>query len=317
MDYATLEKLIIDQRKKLIAYKDMQVRPLLQAYAELLDQLEYKVGRLFIDTNVQGVWDWSTIARTQRLETLMLQIEADLQKLAYTTEQGLQISMSRAITVDYAFAGYIMTRAMDGITLIPPVVPQRAIKEILDHPWSGDHFSNRIWHNKEVLKTNLRRELTQSMVSGESFDKTSRRLQDKLETEAYKAERLVRSEIMAASNRANKAYYKRFDEEYGDYNILQAIRVIETLDRKTCRKCRDMDGREVPVYEADSIADIEHANCRRTLVPVVSGFSRNIPRAARDEKGKYYRTNATTFKEYAEEQGISYEYTGGNIKHEN
>ncbi len=308
MDFATLEKLVIDQRKKLIAYKDIQVRPLLRAYAELLEQLKYEVGRLFIDTNAQGVWDWETIARTQRLEALFFQIEADLQKLAYTTEQGLQISMSRAISVDYAFAGYIITRVLDGVTLIPPIIPQRAIDEILQHPWSGDHFSGRIWHNKDLLRTTLRRELTQSMVLGESVQKTTRRLQDKLETEAYKAERLVRSEIMAAANRANKAYYKRFDEEYGDYNVLEAIRIIETLDRKTCRKCREMDGREVPVSEIDSVPDIEHANCRRTYVPVISGFSRNVQRAARDENGKYVRTNAKTFEEYAQQYNVPSRY---------
>ncbi|MED0679690.1 minor capsid protein [Aneurinibacillus thermoaerophilus] len=308
MDFATLEKLIIDQRKKLIAYKDSQVRPLLQAYAKLLQQLEQDVGTLFINTNVQGAWDWETIARTQRMEALFLQIEKRLQVLATTTEQGLQTAMSRAITVDYAFAAYITTRALNGITLIPPVIPQQAIQEMLNHPWSGDHFSSRIWHNKDLLKTNLRRELTQSMVLGESVQQTTRRLRDVLETDAYKAERLVRSEIIAAGNRASRAYYERFDAEYSDYDVLGGIKILETLDRKTCAICRSMDGKIIPVSEAKSIKDIEHPNCRRTLAPVINGFSQNIPRAARDENGKYVRTNAKTFKEYAEEYNIPFDY---------
>ncbi|KIV55040.1 hypothetical protein AM501_26795 [Aneurinibacillus migulanus] len=308
MDFATLEKLVIDQRKKLIAYKDSQVRPLLQSYAALLKQLEQDIVTLFIDTNVQGVWDWDTLAQTQRMETLFFQVEAHLQRLAYTTEQGLKISMSRAISVDYAFAAYITTRMLDGVTLIPPIIPQRAIDEILRHPWSGDHFSGRIWHNKDLLRTTLRRELTQSMVLGESVQTTTCRLRSTLETEAYKAERLVRSEIIAAGNRASRSYYERFDAEYGDYDVLEGIKILETLDRKTCAICRAMDGKIIPVSEAKSIKDIQHPNCRRTLAPVIRGFSSNIPRAARDENGKYVRTNAKTFDEYAQEYNVPSKY---------
>lgn len=309
MNLQQLEDFILKQSELLIKYKDSQVKPLLVAYKALLDQLESEVNKMYVDTNNQGEWDWKAISKANRIESLFTQLESELQKLAATTEKGLETAMTNIVKVDYALASYMLVRQLDGWMPIPPNIPKGALKEIMDIPWSGDHFSSRIWHNKDLLKTQLRRELTHAIVTGESIKKTTKRLQTTLETEAYKAERLVRTEMMAASNRAQKAHYKAFNAKYGKYDMIAGIKVLETLDRKTCAVCRAIDGKEFGPDDMDNVADVQHPNCRRRIVPLVSGFDESTAaRAARDQDGKYYRTNAKTYAEYAEEQGIPVAY---------
>lgn len=306
MNLQELEKLILKQSKLLIKYKDAEVKPLLQAYKALLDQLMEEITKMYVEDNDgQQKWDWKAISRSGRIESLFLQLEKDLYELAKTTENNLKVAMKNIIKTDYALASFMTAKQLNDWIPIPPVIPKRALKEVMDIPWSGDHFSSRVWHNKDLLKTNLRRELTRAVVTGDSFIKTTKRIKDVMGTEAYKAERLVRSEMIAASNRGQKRYYKQFNERFEKYNMLSGVKVLETLDRKTCSRCRATDGQEFTADEIDSIEDIEHPNCRRRLVPIIRGFDESkITRAARGEDGKYYRTSAKNFKEFAQEQGI-------------
>ncbi|WP_110113257.1 minor capsid protein [Bacillus sp. CGMCC 1.16541] len=309
MEWTELQKLVIEQRKKLFKYKDKQVRPLLVAYADLLKKMQLEITQYYLEVNVDDRWNWQTAqTKKQKLESIFYQIEMDLQDLSKTAHAALEVAMTSTITVEYAFASFVTAKAIDGYILLPPVIPRAAIREVLEHPWSGDHFSNRLWGNTANFKTTLRRTIISSMVNGESVQKTTKKLKDAFETEAYKAERLVRSEIIAAGNRANKKYYNSYHERFKDLDLLEGVRISETLDRRTCGTCRSLDGKIVSVDEMDSIKDIEHPNCRRCLLPVVKGFSRNIQRAARTNEGEYVRTNAKNFDEYAKEFGIPSAY---------
>ncbi|PFB57728.1 hypothetical protein [Bacillus cereus] len=93
-----------------------------------------------------------------------------------------------------------------------------------------------------------------------------------------------------------------------DMNLLKAMKVLETLDNRTSKKCQAMDGREFSLEEASKIPATEYPNCRRIFVAVIRGFNNvNRQRAARSmSTGKMYRTDAKNFEEYAKEQKLLY-----------
>lgn len=78
------------------------------------------------------------------------------------------------------------------------------------------------------------------MQRGESFRTTTIKLQKRIGQEAYKSERLVRTEIITASNEAKKEYMNDFDNRCDelDMDLLKAMKVLETLDNRTCKNAK-------------------------------------------------------------------------------
>ena len=83
------------------------------------------------------------------------------------------------------------------------------------------------------------------MKRGESFRTTTIALQERIGQEAYKSERLVRSEIITASNEAKKEYMTDFDKRSNEMgmDLLKAMKVLETLDNRTCKNARRWMGK--------------------------------------------------------------------------
>ena len=57
------------------------------------------------------------------------------------------------------------------------------IKEILAFPWSGRHYSSRLWSNRTKLKNAMVQELTQMIIQGKGVKETSRALSKRLDSD--------------------------------------------------------------------------------------------------------------------------------------
>lgn len=269
-----LDQMVIDQQKRLIKIKDKEIKVLLRGYAALLRQLKGEIASLAIDVSGEDqlVWDWSKLNSQQaRIQALLAQTNVHIEELARTTV-AMTDSILHAVTMqEYAFSGYLLTMQGEGRFPVLPLLDKEAIHSLVNRDWSGKRFSNRIWDNTARLGKQLQQELLASMMRGESVAKTTRRLKELLETDAYKAERLVRSEIIAAGNAAKKKSVQDFITDHGADGI-EGMKRLETLDRKTCAICRAADGRVYPMKSISDAPDIEHPNCRVTYTPVVKGF---------------------------------------------
>ncbi len=306
-----LQEMAIEQQRKLIHFKDERIRVLLEVYAEFLQDIEKELSYLYTKTSLgspEDAWDWDEIRRGKDLEAILRQMEMSIDRINGEATGIITNSIKTVGVVDYAFASYISAAHIQGYIVVPPVIPERAIKTLLEKDWGHGHFSDNLWGQTENFKEHLRTTLVNSMQRGESFRTTTVKLQKRIGQEAYKSERLVRSEIITASNEAKKEYMTDFDKRSNEMgmDLLKAMKVLETLDNRTCKKCQAMDGREFSVEEAQSIPATEHPNCRRTFVAVIRGFNNtNRQRAARSTStGKTYRTDAKNYEEYAKEQGI-------------
>ncbi|PEM30912.1 phage minor head protein [Bacillus wiedmannii] len=325
MNHEELKKLqgmAIEQQKKLIRFKDERIRVLLEVYAEFLKDIEKELSYLYTKTSLgssEDVWDWDEIRRGKDIEAILKQMEMSIDRMNGEVTGIITNSIKTVGVVDYAFASYIAAAHIQGYIIVPPVIPERAIKLLLEKDLGHGHFSDNLWGRTDNFKKDLRKTLVNSMKRGESFRKTTIALQERIGQEAWKSERLVRSEIITASNEAKKEYMTDFDKRSNelDMDLLKAMKVLETLDNVTCKACKAMDGKEFSVEEAKSVPATGHPNCRRTFVAVIRGFNNaNRQRAARSMSTvKTYRTDAKNFEEYAKEQKLLYsdEYKNENM----
>lgn len=155
----------------------------------------------------------------------------------------------------------------------------KTVKSILEYPWSGKHFSNRIWRNKSYLIDSVREEITQKIIQGTDVRKVSKQIAFKMQSGYKNAERLVRTETAHVIEEATaKAYEKGGLEEY---------RIISTLDTKTSLVCRKVDGKVFKLK--DRVVGVNyppfHPNCRTTTSPN-GRMTDSDERIARDRSGK-------------------------------
>jgi SPP1 gp7 family putative phage head morphogenesis protein len=157
------------------------------------------------------------------------------------------------------------------------------IKKLISQPWTADArtFSDNIWDNKKKLLKEVDDVLTQGIISGRGYNKMAESLTAKMNTEYYKAKRIIVTESAFFSSQGQK-------DCFNDLGV-KKYEFIATLDFKTSDLCKSFDGKVIDMkyFKPGSTAPPLHANCRSCTCPVFQDeFETGTMRAARDENGK-------------------------------
>lgn len=173
--------------------------------------------------------------------------------------------------------------------------PASRVNTLLKNKWSGANYSERIWNSTQNLADSLKEQLLISFMTGASVSKTSREISERFQVAAYNARRLVRTESNYIANQAEHDAYKRLGiEEY---------QFIATLDTRTSKPCRELDGRVFNVEDGKPGINMPpmHPNCRSTTI-MYDADSPIKSRAARDENGKLISVPGDmTYKQWLKE----------------
>lgn len=139
-------------------------------------------------------------------------------------------------------------------------IPPERIKAIVNNPWNGSHFSERIWQDTVKLKEQLENELLVSTLTGRSYEKTAAALAERMGVRASYARRLVRTESCYAANAAEIDAYTECGIEQYEY--------LATLDGRTSPMCRALDGKVFDTKDAKPGVNLPpmHPYCRSTTV---------------------------------------------------
>lgn len=171
-------------------------------------------------------------------------------------------------------------------------MPTDVIKEILKNNWSGKNYSSRIWRNTDVLAEKLEEVITSGLMSGKSSRRMAKELEELTEYGKFACERLIRTETTYVTNMAELEGYKECE--------IDKLVFVATLDSRTSKICRSMDGKVIRVDKAISGKNIPpmHPFCRSTTV-AYSKDLKNMQRRARDpETGKNYIVDYMTYDEW-------------------
>ncbi len=128
---------------------------------------------------------------------------------------------------------------------------------------------------------------------GKSPNDSIRELSKRFNASERNAKRLVLTETAAIAPKAR-------DERYKDLYV-EKVRVLGTLDLKTCSSCGDMDGKILTSSESKIgiTAPPYHPNCRRITTPYFDDMDKYGERIAKDNEGKtFYVDSGMSYEEW-------------------
>lgn len=220
-------------------------------------------------------------ARMQRLKALAEDVGKKCDELARTADSALDGGLRRIVRDSY-YRGVFDMQQRTGIAFSFSKVSERMIKEVLQQNWSGEHYSERIWHNTDELAEQLQDVLMKGVLTGASSGRMANEIQERFHASYSRALTLTRTE---SSHCANSAELERYKDTGVD-----KYRYVATLDNRTSEICQELDGKEFPVKDAKPGTNYPpmHPRCRSTTIEALSPeLMKKLERRARDpETGK-------------------------------
>nr|DAL45907.1 MAG TPA_asm: minor capsid protein [Caudoviricetes sp.] len=249
------------------------------SYADAMKYLtskEFKEFRMSLEEYEAEIERLSAIneelANKLRIELETLAMKSRITRLDSLKTQ-IDIELSKKISKDYnvvekgiseVYRDFFKIQTTDfGLTGVNTVLPKKTLKMLMQQPWSGANFSERIWGNSEALGKVLKQEIIQSFMQGVSVKDLSDRIEKRFENDRYNTERLVRTELNYAFNQTTKLSYE--EAEIEEYEFLAEI------DSRTSEICKKLNGEKFKVKDARAGVNYPpmHPHCRSTTVAVL------------------------------------------------
>lgn len=199
-------------------------------------------------------------SKITRLRALQDAINVELCKVTHEYQMTLEDTLIGLFSDQY-------TKACELMGVMAPGIPREAIIKIIEYPYAGKMFSDRIWDNKDALVKYIQQDLTVGIIRGDSIQKMARQLKKDLNVLYYQAERLVRTETNYAMNQAHLKGYK-------DSGVVEKYEFLAAHDKRTSKLCRGLDGEMFELSKATVGVNYPpvHCNCRSTVIPVLEDW---------------------------------------------
>lgn len=272
------------QAKKEIqkSINDLIVRYMFKTNLSYADAMKYLTSKEFKEFRMSLEEYEAEIERLSEInEELANKLRIELETLAMKSritrldslKTQIDIELSKKISKDYnvvekgiseVYRDFFKIQTTDfGLTGVNTVLPKKTLKMLMQQPWSGANFSERIWGNSEALGKVLKQEIIQSFMQGVSVKDLSDRIEKRFENDRYNTERLVRTELNYAFNQTTKLSYE--EAEIEEYEFLAEI------DSRTSEICKKLNGEKFKVKDARAGVNYPpmHPHCRSTTVAVL------------------------------------------------
>lgn len=276
--------------------KKADMNDILNAYSKALDEIRTEMAKIYAQHMVDGKLQVNLQQRysiLQRLEKQLTQMYQKLGKVDFDTT-------SKILHDIYSESYYRSVYAIDRGTTVKiafKLLTPELIDAAVNTPIDGTIFSDRIWHNKEVLVNRLRSLIEKAIIQGTDPQKLSRMLKDEFGVSANESKRLINTELARVVSQANDSIYKQS-------NVVNQVMWDATLDNKTSQICRHLDGQKWDV-NADHPIPPAHPHCRSCLIPIVPGWKPTIKREnIKNYSGKKPIINYSTYETWKKSKNI-------------
>ena len=223
----------------------------MKEYNKLLKTAPLEAKKLYLEIETLAAR-----SRMSHLDSLKAQVDMEMVKLIF----GVEDSAKNALTSVYKDTFIEVTKDLG----INAIVSRDKIKTVLDRPWSGANFSERLWSNTDKLAQTVKQEIVNGMIQGINLQTMTKRVSERFETaKKNDVERLLRTEVNYTLNQATLDGYKEAGIEKYEFSA--------TLDSRTSQICSELNGE---IFEIKKIAvglnyPPMHPRCRSTTIPIV------------------------------------------------
>ncbi|WP_085829382.1 minor capsid protein [Clostridium massiliodielmoense] len=263
-------------------------------------KMDLKEFRNKAKNNIDDIWEQelnnvSYKVRISRLQALQTQINNEI-RLLYSKQQIDVTGLLNDIYEDTYYRNIYEVHKSLGIGVNFAKLDTRTVEKVMSEQWQGNNYSSRIWNDKEKLIRELRANLTQSFIRGNTIDKTSKIMSERMNVARSRARTLVNTESSYITSKATL-------DSYNKSGVVKQYEILATLDLRTSKICRYMDGKVFKVSEKEIGVNAPpfHPNCRTTTVAY---FPDEVDeeRIARDSDGEvYYVDGDMSYKDWYSE----------------
>lgn len=273
-------------------------KELIRNYQIALKELRAKIATIY--EKYDG--DWVELQKYNRLTKLEKEIAKEIGKLTGKNAQTLMKSQRHMYEEAYYLTAFILTNEVKsdlGYTFLNKDV----VNESIQNPLDRVGFLQRNRDNQHILVRQLREQLTQGFIQGESYRSVAKRIKERMDVGASKALTITRTENHRVRNKSQLDSM----EEGQKAGLDLKKHWMSTVDSDTRESHQDLDGVEVDLdedFEGENGsgpapgmlgAASEDINCRCTIIEVVSGFRPNTRRVRNIGIAEY-----ATFNEFKE-----------------
>lgn len=140
-------------------------------------------------------------------------------------------------------------------------IDKQTAHQMVNQIWCADgkSWSQRIWHNTELLRQELNDQLIECVVTGKKTGQLKQALMERFGVSYRRASTLVQTEMAHIQTQAAQ-------KRYEDAGITE-MEFWADPDERTCEQCGKLHKTRYSIHEQAPIP--AHPNCRCCLVPVI------------------------------------------------
>lgn len=147
-------------------------------------------------------------------------------------------------------------------------VDKSVAKQLIKSIWCADGktWSDRVWHNTDLLRETLNNHLTDCLLAGKTTGELKHILQDDFGVSYNRADTIVRTEMAHIQTEAAK-------ERYKDYGI-EEVEILADEDERRCDVCGKLHKKRYKINEKMPVP--AHPRCRCCIIPVVDSHKEKL-----------------------------------------
>lgn len=201
-------------------------------------------------------------ARIRRLEQIQAEVDWMMREV-YKQEKKITTAHYIDLAINSYYREIYNVQRQVGFQFSFAEADPKAVSTLLHSNWSGKNYSQRIWDNTQELAKDVKEQIILGMVTGKTEGEMAKDLADKYATGAFEARRLVRTESNFVNGQMKLAVY----DECG----VEKYEFVATLDLKTSKQCRELDGKIFLSKDAMPGVNMNpmHPFCRSTTANVL------------------------------------------------
>ena len=246
----------------------------------------------------QQVNNMSIKARITRYQALEAQVDAILRQLYAIDYEAETEKTMQEVYGDTYYRTWYNADQYHGFHAEFAQVNPTVVEKLLEYPFNGAAFSERLWKQKSHLQAQLMEAVTTMLIQGRHPSTLTKDFAKKMQSKKFDAYRLLHTESSFLMSEATHAGYKE--------DGVEKYEILATLDSKTCNVCGELDNKVYEVGKEVTGVNMPpfHPLCRCTTVPHYDDTpTEGLTRVARDsETGKNYEVPADmSWKEWKKE----------------
>lgn len=274
----TMDKMNKEQKERQIALDKLEKqyeKELIRNYQLALKEIRARIA--FMYEKYDG--NWIELNRYNRLTKLEKEIANEIRKLTGKNAQTLVRGLMESYEEAYYRTAYILTNAVN-TDLAFVMLDRELVRKAIENPLDRVGFLQRNRDNQAILTRQLRENLTQSLIQGESYRNAAKRIKSRMDVGATNVLRITRTEMHRTRQRSKLEGM----EDGTERGIILKKHWLATIDGRTRDRHGRLDGVQVDLdeqfeidgYKAEApglfgVPEMD-IHCRCDVLEVVEGF---------------------------------------------